>query len=230
MNLSVIVPVGLLLAVVLTLGRLYHDSEMAALQACGFASYASFAAAGGIRRSHRRRPGLAHVRPGAGRRQGGAAVAPIGDQGGAVRAARRGALPFFQRRRRCGVLCRARGREGVLHNVFVRRETGGRIEVALADTATYSKAGAERHALRDAVQRSPLRRVCPVAATFGSSSFSEHGIPIVTPEQALSTDTIPTPSRRDCCSARAQRRTSPSSNFEPRARSWRWCSPWWPCP
>src|SRR3981081_571129 len=36
MNLSVIVPVGLLLAVVLTLGRMYHDSEMAALQACGF--------------------------------------------------------------------------------------------------------------------------------------------------------------------------------------------------
>ena len=35
MNLSVIVPVGLLLAVVLTLGRMYHDSEMAALQACG---------------------------------------------------------------------------------------------------------------------------------------------------------------------------------------------------
>jgi lipopolysaccharide export system permease protein len=37
MNLSVIVPVGLLLSVVLTLGRLYHDSEMAALQACGYA-------------------------------------------------------------------------------------------------------------------------------------------------------------------------------------------------
>ena len=36
MNLSVIVPVGLLLAVVVTLGRMYHDSEMAALQACGF--------------------------------------------------------------------------------------------------------------------------------------------------------------------------------------------------
>src|SRR5271166_4382979 len=37
MNLSVIVPVGLLLAIVLALGRLYHDSEMEALQACGFA-------------------------------------------------------------------------------------------------------------------------------------------------------------------------------------------------
>ena len=38
MNLSVIVPVGLLLAVVLTLGRLYHDSEMAALPPCVFAA------------------------------------------------------------------------------------------------------------------------------------------------------------------------------------------------
>src|SRR5215475_5730581 len=38
LNLAVIVPVSLLLAVVLTLGRMYHDSEMAALQACGFGS------------------------------------------------------------------------------------------------------------------------------------------------------------------------------------------------
>src|ERR1700721_2631628 len=37
MNLSVIVPVGLLLAIVLALGRLYHDSEMTALQGCGYA-------------------------------------------------------------------------------------------------------------------------------------------------------------------------------------------------
>src|ERR1700689_713327 len=36
MNLLVIVPVGLLPALVLTLGRMYHDSEMAWLQACAF--------------------------------------------------------------------------------------------------------------------------------------------------------------------------------------------------
>jgi lipopolysaccharide export system permease protein len=36
LNLTVIIPVGLLLAVVLALGRMYHDSEMTALQACGF--------------------------------------------------------------------------------------------------------------------------------------------------------------------------------------------------
>jgi len=34
-NLSVLVPVGLLLGIVLALGRLYHESEMAAIRACG---------------------------------------------------------------------------------------------------------------------------------------------------------------------------------------------------
>lgn len=37
-NLSIIVPVGLLLGIVLALGRLYHDSEMTAAQACGVGS------------------------------------------------------------------------------------------------------------------------------------------------------------------------------------------------
>jgi lipopolysaccharide export system permease protein len=34
-NLSVIVPIGFFLAIMLGLGRLYHESEMAAVQACG---------------------------------------------------------------------------------------------------------------------------------------------------------------------------------------------------
>jgi len=34
-NLSVLVPVGLLIGIVLALGRLYHESEMAAIRACG---------------------------------------------------------------------------------------------------------------------------------------------------------------------------------------------------
>lgn len=34
-NLTVLVPIGTLLAVVLGLGRLYHESEMAAVRACG---------------------------------------------------------------------------------------------------------------------------------------------------------------------------------------------------
>ena len=34
-NLSVVVPVGLLLGIMLALGRLYHESEMTAIRACG---------------------------------------------------------------------------------------------------------------------------------------------------------------------------------------------------
>ena len=34
-NLSVIVPIGFFLAIMLALGRLYHESEMAAIQSCG---------------------------------------------------------------------------------------------------------------------------------------------------------------------------------------------------
>ncbi|MGA0054643.1 MAG: LPS export ABC transporter permease LptF [Steroidobacteraceae bacterium] len=34
-NISVLLPIGLLLGVMLALGRLYHDSEMTAMQACG---------------------------------------------------------------------------------------------------------------------------------------------------------------------------------------------------
>lgn len=35
-NLTVLIPVGMLLAIVLALGRLYHESEMSAARACGF--------------------------------------------------------------------------------------------------------------------------------------------------------------------------------------------------
>jgi lipopolysaccharide export system permease protein len=37
-NLTVLIPVGLLLGIVLALGRLYHESEMAAIRACGVGS------------------------------------------------------------------------------------------------------------------------------------------------------------------------------------------------
>ena len=174
MNLSVIVPVGLLLAIVLALGRLYHDSEMAALQACGFAP---------VRAARCRCPasplviavGLAWlvVLPGAARRPAGAAAAPIGGQRGAVRAARCRPLPLLhERRRRCGVLCRAGRCGGACCTTCscAARRPGG-IEVALADTATYSKAARGRHAFRDPVQRPALR------GSAGTQRFSRDRVP-----------------------------------------------------
>ena len=74
--------------------------------------------------------------------------------------------------------------EGVLHNVFVRRETGERIEVALADTATYSKAGSSGMHFVTLFNGRRYEGV-PGHSDFRVIEFSEHGIPIVTPEQTF---------------------------------------------
>src|SRR5271167_1685335 len=139
MNLSVIVPVGLLLAIVLALGRLYHDSEMAALLACGFAPSRllaplfGFAAVIAI--------GLAwlafvQVPRADGQvqllRQSAIKEAQFGQlDAGRFRAFSGGEAVFYAERVDA---------DGVLHNVFVRHESGGRIELALAESATYSQA------------------------------------------------------------------------------------------
>jgi lipopolysaccharide export system permease protein len=47
-NLSIILPFAVLLGTTLGLGRLYHDSEMAAAQACGVGTPTVFAAAGAV--------------------------------------------------------------------------------------------------------------------------------------------------------------------------------------
>ena len=141
MNLSVIVPVGLLLAVVLTLGRMYHDSEMAALQACGFgparllvplfgfATVIAFGLGWLVFVQVPQADSEAQLL-----RQSAIKEAQFGQlDAGRFRSFSGGDAVFYAERV---------DREGVLHNVFVQRESAGRIEVALADTATYSKAGA----------------------------------------------------------------------------------------
>ncbi len=163
MNLSVIVPVGLLLAVVLTLGRMYHDSEMAALQACGFGParllvpLSCFAAVIAL--------GL-----------GWLVFVQVPHGGDAV---------FYAERVDA---------EGVLHNVFVQRESAGRIELALADTATYSKAAANGVHLVTLFNGRRYEGV-PGHDDFRVIEFREHGIPISAPADAVGTkdpDTKPT--------------------------------------
>src|SRR5271154_1970287 len=164
MNLSVIVPVGLLLAVVLTLGRLYHDSEMAALQACGFGPARLLAPLANSQAQLLRQSALKEAQFGqldAGR------FRPFGG-GDAV---------FYAERV---------DQDGVLHNVFVQRESAGRIEVALADTATYSKAALNGVHL---VTLFNGRRYEGIAGhdDFRVIEFREHGIPIATPADLVAT-------------------------------------------
>ncbi len=179
MNLSVIVPVGLLLAVVLTLGRMYHDSEMAALQACGFGPARllpplfCFAAVIAL--------GLAWL-----------VFVQVPQADGQVQLLRQSAL----KEARFGQLDAGRFRsfgggdavfyaervdsQGVLHNVFVQRESAGRIEVALADTATYSKAAPDGGHLVTLFNGRRYEGV-PGRSDFRVIEFREHGIPIATP-------------------------------------------------
>ncbi len=193
MNLSVIVPVGLLLAVVLTLGRLYHDSEMAALQACGFGParllVPLFCFAGAIAL------GLAWLVfvqvPQADSeaqllRQSAIKEARFGQlDAGRFRSFSGGDAVFYAERV---------DSEGVLHNVFVQRETAGRIELALADTATYSKATPNGTHLVTLFNGRRYEGV-PGRQDFRVIEFREHGIPIATPADATGTkdpDTKPT--------------------------------------
>jgi lipopolysaccharide export system permease protein len=193
MNLSVIVPVGLLLAVVLTLGRLYHDSEMTALQACGFGSskllvplfcFAVTIAVGlawlvffQVPRADSQVQLL---------RQSAIKEAQFGQlDAGRFRQFSGGDTVFYAERV---------DQEGVLHNVFVQRELAGRIEVALADTATYSKGSAQGIHLVTLFNGRRYEGV-PGHDDFRVIEFREHGIPISTPTDVRGTldpDTKPT--------------------------------------
>jgi len=136
-NIPLLLPVGLLLGIVLALGRLYHDSEMTAAQACGAGSrpvmlpvlgftallavllaalslYVAPAAAGRwleLRKEALRAGQFAPITAGSFRIFGG---------GGTVVYAQ-GAAP-----------------DGTLSHVFVERDREGKIEVALAQRATHA--------------------------------------------------------------------------------------------
>ena len=193
MNLSVIVPVGLLLAVVLTLGRMYHDSEMAALQACGFGParllaplfcFSAIIALGlgwlafvQVPRADSQVQAL---------RNSAIKEAQFGQlDAGRFRAFSGGDAVFYAERV---------DQEGVLHNVFVQRESAGRFEVALADTATYTKTSSGAMHLVTLFNGRRYEGV-PGQDDFRVIEFREHGIPIATPEDvrgSLDPDTKPT--------------------------------------
>jgi len=196
MNLSVIVPVGLLLSIVLALGRLYHDSEMSALQGCGFSParllpplfcFAVVVAVGlawlaffQVPRADQEAQLL---------RQAAVKEAQFGQlDAGRFRsfASGSGDAVFYAERVDA---------EGLLHNVFVRRESEGRIEVALAETATYSKAASNGMHFVTLFNGRRYEGV-PGRNDFRVIEFREHGIPIVTPNDAVAgtqdPDTKPT--------------------------------------
>jgi lipopolysaccharide export system permease protein len=175
-NLTVLVPVGLLLGIVLALGRLYHESEMAAIRACGvgpgrlllpiglltaavtallawtvlLAAPAAFARAEGIKREALRAAEFGLLEPGKFHTfAGGTAV-------------------FY---------AESADADGTLHRVFLERRAAGQVEVVLADRA--------RHVVSDGgllhtvvLYDGDRYEGVPGLPTLRRLHFAEHGIPV----------------------------------------------------
>ncbi len=136
-NLSILVPVGLLLGVVLAFGRLYHDSEMAAALACGVAPsklYLPIAALAIVVTAF-----LAWLT---------LVLAPEATQrtltlrNAAVRAGQFAPIAAGKFRTFGGqsavIYAEEVNPDGTLGNVFVERNTGPRVEVAVANRARHT--------------------------------------------------------------------------------------------
>lgn len=187
-NLTVLIPVGLLLAIVLAFGRLYHESEMAAVHACGvgvlrlyvpvlsltvllatFLAWLALALAPQAAQRVQELRGVAlrdaqfgNLEPGRFRTVGGS---------GAV---------FY---------AAAVDPDGTLRDVFVKRSQGERIEVAVARRARHHVS--EDGLLHTLVLEEGRRyEGVPGNREFRITEFEEHGIPVRLPEAGLAASSV----------------------------------------
>ena len=191
-NLSVLVPAGLLLGVVLAFGRLYHDSEMAAALACGVGpgtiyrpvallailvavvlawltlslSPEATAQTLSLRGAAQRAGRFAAIAPGKFRTFGGAAVVYAEDV----------------------------NPDGTLGNVFVEHNRGPRVEVAVAERARHSvTADGMTHTIT--LYDGERFEGVPGSPEFRIVRFAEHVVPIQvpTPQDVIKNiDALPT--------------------------------------
>lgn len=179
-NLTVLVPIGMLLAVMLALGRLYHESEMAAIRACGIGPerlYLPVALLAAMVAALVAWLGFAAV-PAANAeaqaiRRDALREAQFGRlEAGKFRTFSRGTAVFYAERVDA---------QGVLYNVFLERRVGDRIEVATAARAEHRvEEGGAVHVLllHDGVRYEGV----PGRADFRRVRFAEHGLPVRLPD------------------------------------------------
>ncbi len=178
-QLTVLLPIGLFLGIVLALGRLYHESEMTAMAACGVGtasiyrplavltvvvvgalavlSYRVVPAAGGLAQQLR----VEALRSA----QFGALEA------GRFRSFAGGDVVFYAERVQPN---------GQLEGVFVQRRVGDRVEIAVAERAEQRGAGQSEQlfVLHDGRRYEGV----PGALEWRIVTFKEHGIPVRLPE------------------------------------------------
>lgn len=178
-QLSVLVPIGLFLGIVMALGRLYHESEMTAMSACGLGPLGIY------------RPILVltllvvaflamlsfRIVPAAGMRAQQIRIEALrAAQFGALEAGRfrsfaSGDAVFYAERVR---------REGRLEGVFVQRRNEDRLEIAVAEHAEQRGAGQAEQlfVLFDGRRYEGI----PGTPEWRVVEFKEHGIPVRLPD------------------------------------------------
>lgn len=178
-NLTIVLPVGLFLGILLALGRLYHESEMAAIQSCGIGpaglyrpvltvavfvvallTWVAFSAAPSaaqhaqnIRVDAMKAAQFGHLEPGRFRSFAG------------------GDIVFYAERV---------DENGILYNVFVERTVGPKLEIVTATRAEQRNAGEPEQTF--VLYEGERYEGIPGSAEFRIVRFSEHGIPIRLPE------------------------------------------------
>jgi lipopolysaccharide export system permease protein len=177
--LTVLLPLALFFAVVLSLGRLYRDSEVTAMSACGIGPlrlcrpvllFAGLLAALVAWLSFEVGPWVAYrthlVKVEAKRQLRSAALVP-----GRFRIAPGGAIVFY---------ARSADDDGTLRDVFIQRREGERVEAVIAERA--EQALSSDGSRRDLLLKNGRRYVgVPGSLDFYIVDFEEHGIPIILP-------------------------------------------------
>jgi lipopolysaccharide export system permease protein len=192
-HLPILVPIGVLLGMVMAFGRLYHDSEMTAILACGVGvgrvytpviavgivvagvlawlslavGPASMARVLALRNEAVRAGQFAPVAPGRFRSFGGGSTVIYAQD----------ALP-----------------DGTLSNVFIERDLGGRVAVALAHRARH-QVSADGQNLTITLYDGERLEGVPGGAQYRIMKFAEHTIPVQLPalrDAVADLDALPT--------------------------------------
>ncbi|MEO8223693.1 MAG: LPS export ABC transporter permease LptF [Gammaproteobacteria bacterium] len=176
--LTILIPVGFFLAIMLALARLYHDSEMAAMMACGIGPAQLYSALLTLGAGLAVLVGiLALVVSPAALRQ----VETI-----AAEAKRDATLGLLEAGRfisfadgTAALYAESLTPDRHLHQVFVQRRIGERLEVIVADEAWQEDAGNGLRVLT--FVRGHRYEGLPGDARFRLVDFAEHGIPFALP-------------------------------------------------
>lgn len=179
-NLMVLVPIATLLAVMLALGRLYHESEMAAVRACGLGPERLYLAVYSLALPLAIALGWLAFVIGPAARDGAEAL-----RGRGMRDAEFGMLePGTFRTYADGkavFYAESLGADGRLINIFMQRLADDRVEIA---TAAWAEQRVMHGGRTQMVVLHDGERIegVPGRPDFRRIRFVEHGIPVVVPE------------------------------------------------